>query len=216
MFGSLGSISFEVINSPQRMRASYKYVFKELAVIRGKPVLQYIYTDLERISLEFMFHQEFTDPQVAEDALRAIADAHQIVPFVLGNGDHQGEFIITAIKRSDIWRADDGTAVAIQVHVDLLEWSANLPAGAPSDIPTSTPGLLANGQPQTALYSGSNQVPPAPIPPSPAGMEGTEIDNESPMFPTYPLLPFIPLVGQWSQIGGFASVSLQSATRWGF
>lgn len=216
MFGSLGSVSFQVVNSPQRMRASYKYVFKELAVVRGKPVLQFIYNDLERICLEFMFHQDFTDPQVAEDALRAIADAHQIVPFVLGNGDHQGDFIITAIKRTDVWRADDGTAVAIQVRVDLLEWSGSLPAGAPSDIPTSTPGIIANGAPQTALYSGLNNVPAAPIPPSPAGMEGTQIDNETPMYPLFPLLPFVPSVGQWSQAGGFASVTLQAATRWGF
>jgi phage protein U len=216
MFGSLGTVSFQVINSPQRMRVASKYAYEKLAVIRGRPALQWIYDDLEQMTLEFFFSQEFTDPETAEDALEAIAEAHQIVPLVFGNGEHQGSFVVTDLTREDIWRADDGTAIAIQMTAQLLEWGGTLPVGAPSDIPTSTPGLFANGQPQTALYAGVNQVPPAPIPAAPAGMDATNVDSDTPMFPTYPILPYVPSVGQLvQQQGGFASVSLSFAARWG-
>ncbi len=216
MFGALGTVAFEVIDSPQRMRASWKYVYKVLAVISGKPAVQWIYDDLEKVSLEFVFHKEFVDPQTAEDALRAIADAHEIVPFVLGNGNHEGEFIIVSLKRKDIWRADDGTAIAINMTAELLEWSGTLPQGAPTNVPTSTPGLFANGQPQTSLYAGVNAVPPQQIPQAPAGMPSNQVDSTVPMFPSYPVLPFVPKIGQWSQGSGFMSVSLAAATRWGF
>jgi phage protein U len=217
MFGSLGAITFQVVNSPQKITSERGSHYEVLPVIEGTPVVEWIYDELQRIKLEFFFHQQFTNPAAAEKALEALQVSHRAVPLVYGNGDNQGNFVILKLERTDVWRADDGTPIAMQMVAELLEYGATLPVGAPSAIPTNTPGLIGSSstQQQTTLYSGVLSVPAPNLPALPAGLQGADIPASQPLYPTIPKLPYAPAVGSLTPSSGFLNIPLSTATRWG-
>jgi phage protein U len=213
MFGSLGTITFQVVNSPQKISKKKGYHYEVLPVIEGPPALQWIYNELDRVKLEFLFHQEFTDPETAESELKAIAAAHNAVPLVYGNGDHEGNFVITDLDRTDIWRADDGTIIAMQMVAELLQY---IPKPGLAAIATSTPAVISSSAtPPTATYSGVTSVSAPSLPALPAGMTGTDFPASTPLYPTIPKLPYLPAVGQSAPSNSFLNVPLSTATRWG-
>jgi phage protein U len=215
MFGSLGNITFQVLNSPQKISSERGYHYEKLPVIEGTPAIEWIYDELEVIRLEFLFHQYFTNPTSAETALKAIASAHKAVPLVYGDGEHAGNFVIEKLSRTDVWRADNGLYVAIQMAAELLQYGGTLPVNAPTTVPNDTPALYGQTSTQTAKLSGTTLVKPPKIPALPVGMNGLKIPPQIPLFPQIPLLPFLPAVGGLPPTLTFAAFSLASASRWG-
>ncbi len=62
MFASFGSITFELLNSPQSLEETNEYKYEVIPVINGTPRVQRIYDGVEQLSLAFVFHQQFTNP----------------------------------------------------------------------------------------------------------------------------------------------------------
>ena len=77
MFAILGEIIFEVLTSPEAFRSTTDYHYAEHKVIEARPRLQWIATELQKISLELGFHVAFTSPATQMNRLRAAAEDHQ-------------------------------------------------------------------------------------------------------------------------------------------
>ncbi|MDE2101148.1 MAG: phage tail protein, partial [Patescibacteria group bacterium] len=234
---------------PQKIRRTNEFNYAEIPVIGSKPVMQWTYDHLQELHLELLFHYFFTNPQAAENALLALAATHKAQQLTFGNGDNgagtnMGLFVIKKLERDDIWRADDGSIIALSMKMDLVEYDQNLPVNAPLDVPTNTPGVVAQNtelaqalvnqsltpqvsnptQPpttsvlQTALYIGSPLVSALTgLPPLPVGLTGTTFAPGEPMYPTIPKLPYLPQIGQLLPTinPGFGAVALATASRWG-
>jgi len=144
MFALLGEILFEVLISPEAFRASNAYSYAEHKVIEARPRLQWLSTDLQKISLDLGFHVAFTNPAQQMNLLRAAAEDHQARPLVFGNGLHRGYFVIESLEETHQQLADDGSYVAISARVELREWvpGADFDPFAPPRRSTPPPGTL--------------------------------------------------------------------------
>src|ERR1700749_1556885 len=98
MFATLGAVTFELLGSPYAYEASYRWTYAEHEVVEARPLLQWISEELQIISIDLRFHASFTDPAAQLDSLLATARAHSAQALVLGNGEHQGYFVITALR----------------------------------------------------------------------------------------------------------------------
>jgi phage protein U len=163
-FAALGSVSFEVIASPTQMETTDAWHYAEFKLVEAKPTLQWIGDELRKISFTLVLHQAYADPVNDFAALSAMAEQHQPVPFVLGNGTNIGNFVIKEIKRTDDWMSDQGDPIKLTADVQLLEWSGAMPAGAPGQQAATTIGVIgANGDGATAVYAqGSDLGQPVP------------------------------------------------------
>ena len=121
MFAILGEIIFEVLTSPEAFRSTTDYHYAEHKVVEARPRLQWLATELQKISLELGFHVAFTNPATQLNRLGAAAEDHQARALIFGNGVHRGYFVIEKIEETHQQLADDGSFVAISAKVELNE-----------------------------------------------------------------------------------------------
>jgi phage protein U len=122
MYALLGEIVFEVLTSPEVFRSTTDYHYAEHKVIEARPRLQWLATELQKISLDLGFHVAFTNPATQMNRLRRAAEDHQARALVFGNGVHRGYFVVESIEETHHQDADDGSFVAISARVELCEW----------------------------------------------------------------------------------------------
>lgn len=163
-FAALGPISFSVIASPTAVETEDGWHFAEINLVETKPTLQWVGDELRRVRFSLFLHQMFADPKADLAALKDLADQHQAVPFVMGNGDLIGNFVIIGIRKTDEWMSDQGDPIALSAEVQLLEWSGEMPAGAPDQAATTTVGIEgSSGSGATAIFVyGSGLGQPTP------------------------------------------------------
>jgi phage protein U len=123
MLATLGDITFELLSSPLAYESCYRWTYAEHEVVEARPLLQWISEELQIISLELRFHASFTDPAAQLDTLLAAARAHRAQALVLGNGQHQGYFIITALRVAATVTTASGDIISMTVHMELKEWA---------------------------------------------------------------------------------------------
>jgi phage protein U len=122
MFATLGSITFELLGSPSAYESSHRWSYAEQFVVEARPRLQWISEALQTISLELRFHAAFTDPAAELGSLLALAASHSAQALVLGNGQHQGYFVIVALRTiSSVMSAADDI-ISMTVRLGLKEW----------------------------------------------------------------------------------------------
>lgn len=122
MFAQLGNIKFNLITYFNGLEIGNKYDYAEHQVIEGKPKLQYTGEALETDSIRLHFHNSFCDPKEEIKKLKELAKKHQAVPFMFGNGEQKGKFVIEEIN-SVINQTDKlGNVISIDVFVRLKEW----------------------------------------------------------------------------------------------
>ncbi len=63
-------------------------------MVEARPRLQWLATELQKISLELGFHVAFVNPATQMNLLRAAAEDHQARALIFGNGVHRGYFVI--------------------------------------------------------------------------------------------------------------------------
>ena len=119
----MGHIGFVGIAGPTSFELEKKIDFAEHQVTEGKPLLQYMGPVLDGIALTFMFHREYTDPQVAWDKILDLFNQHSSFPLSMGNGQLVGTFVLSGLSRSATVTAEDGTLVAIECRVTLKEYA---------------------------------------------------------------------------------------------
>ena len=122
MFLLLGSIGFGKLQSPTGFEGKLAISYAEHQVIEGKPLLQYTGDGLGEISLSFLFHADFCDPQAVWDDLVTLATSHKAFPLSQGNGLLLGQFVIADISRTTTYAADDGTLYGFECKLSLKEY----------------------------------------------------------------------------------------------
>jgi phage protein U len=125
LFAVLGDIQFEVVGSPEGYESAGAYDFPEQRVMEGKPRLQWVGDDLERLKFELMWHSSFTNPSLQLARLRATAAQHLALPLVFGNGGFRGFFVIESIAVKSQQLSAGGAPIAIRVALALKEWIAD-------------------------------------------------------------------------------------------
>jgi len=138
MFALLGSIPFQIIDSPQRFNAGREYDYAQHRVIEGTPRLQWVGDGLESIDLEMMLHRSFTDPGVRMLALSEAAGAHQALPLIFGNGEFRGYYVIESLSTLSRQLSDSGDTLAVTLRVRLRESIFSIGA-ADAQLPNFTP-----------------------------------------------------------------------------
>jgi phage protein U len=123
MFGTYGEITFEVLGSPVQFESSYRWTYAEHDVVEARPRLQWLSENLRTIEFDLLFHASFTNPTAQLESLLAAARDHSARPLVLGNGDHQGYFVIVALRMVSTQMTAFGDVVAMKVHLELKEWA---------------------------------------------------------------------------------------------
>lgn len=123
MFGTFGEVTFEVLGSPVAFESSYRWTYAEHEVVEARPRLQWLSENLQTIEFDLRFHASFTNPAAQLQSLLAAARDHSARPLVLGNGDHQGYFVIVALRMASTQMTSFGDVVAMKVHLELKEWA---------------------------------------------------------------------------------------------
>lgn len=179
-FAALGSVSFMLLGSPEQLSRTRRSVYGKLAVIGAAPSLQWIYDDLEQLTMGIRLHTWWCVPDQAVALLDSVRTSHQPQPLVFGSGipigtiisDLQGtpaspmagQYVITELEATDEWRYA-GVAQHIDCKLTLQQWVPTLPPGAPNVQP-SGPAIGTIGAPLgvTAVYAIGNGNIPLPTP----------------------------------------------------
>jgi phage protein U len=122
MYCQLGSIQFlPLALVGQDSRRSYEY--SEHALVEGKPDLQWTGEGLETHNLTMKFHIKFCNPQKSLSEIQAAAAKHEALPLVLGDGAYKGNFVITEIGETAVWKSGTGQLLAVDITVALKEFT---------------------------------------------------------------------------------------------
>jgi phage protein U len=150
MFGALGGISFEVLGGPTELHISDASHYAKLKVLGTAPLLQWLYDELTEIVMTIFFHQLWCDPIEQIQILQDFRQSHSAAPLVVG-AENRGNFVIESIEEQDTWRADDGTLIACTLKMVLIQWTGQLPVGAPTQRTTGGNYGIIGAPPGTAL-----------------------------------------------------------------
>ncbi|MGH7077330.1 MAG: phage tail protein [Acetobacteraceae bacterium] len=176
-FAALGPVSFMLLGSPEQLSRQRRSVYGKLAVIGAPPVMQWIYDDLEQLTMSVRLHTWWCVPDEAVALLDGIRTSHQPQPLVFGTGiplgalfgaassPLAGQYVITDLTATDEWRYA-GVAQHIDCKLTLSQWVPALPPGAPSvQPPGPTPGVIGAPAGLTAVYAaGATLGLPLPSP----------------------------------------------------
>jgi phage protein U len=177
MFATLGEIVFQVLTSPEAMALTSAYSYAEHKVVEAPPRLQWLANELDELSLDLRFHFQYVNPVTQLSALRAAGEDHLARALVLSNGVHLGYFIIERLEQKNLWQADDGSYIAIDVKLELKQWVPGVefdPLAPPKR--TTRPAGLVAASPAPAATSGA-----------PPGMPAA--NNRQPFNPAQPIGP---------------------------
>lgn len=146
MYMQLGDIVFEPLPIIG-LGEEYAYDYPEHAVIEGKPLLQYIGTQLDVTTLSIRLNFSFCDPEATFAKIKAAADAHQALRLIAGDaGTLYGMRVITRLSKTLVKTADNGRPLLIEAQLILKEWVDTNPLGSKQAAQQKTaPGLLGKG-----------------------------------------------------------------------
>lgn len=121
MYAILGDIRFEGYKGFADFSATNETVLSEHAVIEGKPRLQKTGEKLEEITLKFLLHSLYTNPEADLETLQTYRREARVVPFVSGSGYNYGDYAVKSISRTLTQTDNDGNIIGIEVEVSLIE-----------------------------------------------------------------------------------------------
>lgn len=123
MFGQLGSILFERLKEPVSFSQEKSWAWEEHQIAGEKSKLQHTGIPLDTITLEVRFHVSFCTPE--EEYQKLIEEANKLepLPFITGEGDIIGKFVITNISREIKRTGIDGELVAVECEIKLKEYN---------------------------------------------------------------------------------------------
>lgn len=122
MFLQLGNIIFENLKTPNDYSKSGEALFAEHSLIDGKPRLQRTGSTLEEISMSIRFHVSFCNPKTELSNLITARDEGQILPLLWGNGEVEGDFVITELSRNIEDADPQGNVFCYVVDLSLKEY----------------------------------------------------------------------------------------------
>lgn len=119
MMAMIGDFTFNLKNRYfDTMNRTVTYSFADIPKAQDYESSQSVGKDVEEITISgnFITLKSGLKPL---DALEAIANKKQAVPFIMGYGDVLGDFKITKIQEGRTVFLDDGKSVKIDFSIDL-------------------------------------------------------------------------------------------------
>ncbi len=121
MYAILGDYKFQNYKGFKELKVSDGLAISEHPRIEGKPRLQATGEKLREISLTFLLHASFSDPDKDIEILQSYRRGAQIIPFLSGDGISFGEFVIKEINTGFTQTDKKGSTIGVEVEVILLE-----------------------------------------------------------------------------------------------
>lgn len=149
MYGTFGEIVFTGLLSPRDFSTSLRAAYARHELIDGKPRLQRTGTDLEEISITFLFHASFCNPQAQLNALERMLRAGEIAPLTFGDGAYYGRFVLEEYSTNITQQQANGAIIAAEVSASLVEVANSDDAQARS---SSLGFAVSNALPTTANF----------------------------------------------------------------
>lgn len=122
MFAQLGNIIFRGLTGPDSFEHTDSTTYAQHDLINAKPLLQAVGNDLEEIALEIKLRAEFINPELARLQLKKYKDEFQVLPFIKGNGQYLGDFVITEMVTTSVVALQDGSIVESNLSITLREF----------------------------------------------------------------------------------------------
>ena len=123
MLAILGEIEFEVAGGLSGLEQSESADWAEHALIKGKPLLEWIGEGLDEYTLTINLHPMLGDPVSRHRQLRDAKAAHQPLAFVLGSGDYLGAFVIASLSNVTRRTWSDGQTSISTLTMTLREYT---------------------------------------------------------------------------------------------
>ncbi len=124
MWAQLGSIRFELLETPESVRQRDKWDYVEHKVLDEKSHLQKMGKSLQELTLRIRLSTAFgADPQNLLSAIYENAESEEPLLFILGNGSLVGKFVIAEVTKE--WKRTDnrGRLLDVELEIKLKEWN---------------------------------------------------------------------------------------------
>jgi phage protein U/F0F1-type ATP synthase membrane subunit b/b' len=163
MFAQLGEHIFQGLKTPASWGATHAARYGKVPLVNGKDVLQHTGSELSELKLEVRYLVDFCEPSVELAALKASMEAGEALPFLSGEGDAIGKFVITGMDVAHDVVSSTGRVESATVSLSLLEY-------AYGEAVKPKPKVAAHVSAKPAALSSANPVaqPPAKAVASPA------------------------------------------------
>jgi len=117
----LGNVPVDLTDFVADWNEEQSAVYAEIQRIDRKPLLHRMGDALTSQSLTVRFNAAVCSVEDKIAAVEKLKDDGKVFPFVLGNGKYIGDFILDKITKSVISTEADGTLVAVDLTLSLLE-----------------------------------------------------------------------------------------------
>lgn len=155
MFAQLGEHKFEGFKAPVSLSETHAERYAKIALVNGKDVIQHTGSELIEFSISVRYSTDFCDPVTEIAALKkSMADGEKL-PFVSGEGEIYGNFVITGIDVNNERYSPTGVVEAASVNVKLLECETTEPAPKGTAVASAKPTVQT---PAPAVVSPSNSI----------------------------------------------------------
>jgi phage protein U len=124
MYASLGDIVFQLLTSFDALSDKRETRYAELVLTQGKPNLQLAGETLTEFQMSIGFHAAFCHPEEEFLKLNNARVRGEILPFMYGNGYHEGDYVITTLERVIHQTDERGNFIQITCHLTLKEYTA--------------------------------------------------------------------------------------------
>ena len=122
MYAQLGDIIFQAMFGPDQYDDTEEMEFAQIPLINRKPRLQPIGEKLQEINIGISLSTAFCTPEVELQKIRDKKSNVEVLPFIWGNGDVEGDFVIRAIKKTVNSLSPDGNFRLIYLQLTLVEY----------------------------------------------------------------------------------------------
>lgn len=170
MFAQLGTHVFKGLKAPGSWSETHGIKVGRIPHVNTKDALQKTGDELTEISLTVRFESVFCEPAGEVAALKKSMTVGEVLPFISGQGDIIGNFIITAVDVTNEAYTPAGILETATVSVKLLEY--------PTDKETATTGKKKDAPVGEALKSTAppiQQPMPLTLSATPAGEITTKL-----------------------------------------
>jgi phage protein U len=113
----LGSIAFDLMNSPEAESRDMAHSYSEQKPAYGKAVILDRGPDLDTMRFSFTFHRAYGDPKRQLSKLETACEKGQVLPLTYTNGDYPGDYVVKNVRRGEI--KTDGVRNWISVSGDM-------------------------------------------------------------------------------------------------
>ena len=124
MWAQLGTIRFELLETPESIRQRDKWDYVEHKVLDEKSHLQKMGKSLQELTLKIKLSTAFgTDPKEMLSIIYENAKKEEPLPFILGDGTIVGKYVIEEITKE--WKRTDnkGRLLSVELEIKLKEWN---------------------------------------------------------------------------------------------